>query len=115
MPDIGTISLNLYSTDKDEVIYARGANNLSHTDLVALRRTIPKNAQPLRTNLRFERGFSVVTPAGTVEKPVTVSIAVTAPSGTDATQVAAYIAEACTQGAATAATLGTTGDIHLGS
>ena len=115
MSVIGNITLNLYTTDKDEVVYSREAHNLSHTDLVAFRRTLPKKDQPLRTNLRFERGFPVVVASGTVEKPVTVSIAITAPAGVDATEVAAYITEACTQGAAAAGSLGTTGDIHLGT
>lgn len=113
MPTIGTISVNLFQTDKDEVVYARAGNNLSHTDLIALRRTLPKSGQPLRTNLRFERSFTTVTPVGSVEKPVTVSIAITAPTGATPADVATYINEACTQGAAVAASLGTTGDIHL--
>jgi hypothetical protein len=114
MPTIGTITVNLFSTDKDETVYARAGNNLSHTDVIALRRTLPKTGQPLRTNMRFERGFPVTLPTGTVEKPVTVSIAITAPAGVVPADVVTYITEACTQGAASAASLGTTGDIHIG-
>lgn len=114
--NIGTITAGLHTVDRDEVIYGRGTNTISHTDTVALRRTPPKStAQPLRTNVRFERGFAVSSEPGAPEKPVTVSIAVTVPPGVDTTAVKAYVAEACTQAAATAGEVGVTGDIHLGS
>lgn len=111
---IGTITVNLFSTDKDETVYITGEHTLSHTDNVTLKRTLPRNSTgALRTNLRFERGFPVTVNAVPVEKPVTVSIAVTAPVGVDATSVHNYIAECLLQGASTAGQLGTTGDIHL--
>ena len=111
---IGTITVNLFSTDKDETVYVTELHTLSHTDNVTLKRTLPRNSSgALRTNLRFERGFPVVVNAVPVEKPVTVSIAVTAPVGVDATAVHDFIAERLLQGSSTAAKLGTTGDIHL--
>lgn len=111
---IGTITVNLFSTDKDETVYITGEHTLSHTDNVMLKRTLPRNSSgALRTNLRFERGFPVSGTAVPTEKPVTVSIAVTAPVGVDATAVHDYIAECLLQGASTAGKLGTTGDIHL--
>lgn len=111
---IGTITVNLFSTDKDETVYITEEHTLSHTDNVSLKRTLPRNSTgALRTNLRFERGFPVMVNAVPVEKPVTVSIAVTAPVGVNATSVHDYIAECLLQGSSTAAKLGTTGDIHL--
>lgn len=111
---IGTIKVNLFSTDKDETVYITDEHTLSHTDNVALKRTLPRNnTGALRTNLRFERGFPVMVNSVPVEKPVTVSIAVTAPVGVNATSVHDYIAECLLQGSSTAAKLGTTGDIHL--
>jgi len=111
---IGTIAVNLYLTDRDEAVYVTPDHTMSHTDSATLRRTLPKGSNgTLRANLRFERGFPVTTPAGTVEKPVTVSIATTAPVGATPADVLAYIALCCTQGASTAGSLGTTGDIHL--
>lgn len=112
---IGNIGVNLHTVDRNETVYARVGNNVSHADLVALRRTPATNVgQPLRTNVRFERGFS--TPQTTVtglEKPVTVSIAVTVPPGADPALVRAYVTEACTEAAVLAADIGVTGDIHL--
>lgn len=111
---IGTIVFNLFSTDKDETVYVTENHTLSHTDNVTLKRTLPRNSNgALRTNLRFERGFPVMVNAVPVEKPVTVSIAVTAPVGVNATAVHDYIAECLLQGSGTAGKLGTTGDIHL--
>ena len=39
MPTIGTIAVNLHVVDRDETVYVTGANSVSHTDKVALRRT----------------------------------------------------------------------------
>lgn len=112
--NVGNIVVSLHLMDRDEAVYTTAANNLSHVDTVTLRRVPPKGSNGvLRSNLRFERGFPVTTPTGTVEKPVTVSIAMTAPVGVVPEDVLAYIAACCTQGAGTAGTLGTTGDIHL--
>jgi len=114
MPNIGSISVGLHTVDRDEVVYGRSTNTVSHTDVVALRRTPPKNpAQPLRTNVRFERGFAISSEAGTPEKPVTVSIAVTVPPGVATADVQTYVAEACTQAAVAVSELCVTGDIHL--
>lgn len=115
MSQIGNLEVNLHTVSRDETIYARENNTVSHVDLVALRRTMPNNtSSPLRTNVRFERGF--VVPGSTVgsgEKSVTVSIAITVPPGVDVDATRLYVAEACTEAAALAATISTTGDIHL--
>lgn len=114
MSAIGNITVGLHTVDRDEVVYGRAANTVSHTDVVALRRTPPKSsAQPLRTNMRFERGFAISSEVGSPEKPVTVSIAVTVPPGVATADVKTYVAEACTQAAATVSELSITGDIHL--
>lgn len=112
--NVGNIVVSMYMMDRDEAVYTTAAHSLSHTDTVTLRRVPPKGSNGvLRSNLRFERGFPAVTATGTVEKPVTVSIAMTAPVGVVPADVLAYIAACCTQGAGTAGSLGTTGDIHL--
>lgn len=114
MPKIGTITANLHTVDRDEVVYARTDNTVSHTDNVALRRTLStKPGQPLRTNVRFERGFQIAGATNGLEKSVTVSIAVTVPPGASAVDVTNYVTEALTQAAATAASMSVSGDIHL--
>jgi hypothetical protein len=114
MPSIGTITANLHTVDRDEVVYGRSGNSVSHADVIALRRTMPVTAsKPLRTNIRFERGFAPTNVAETGEKPVTVSIACTVPPGIDDTATKAYIAEALTQAATAASELALSGDIHL--
>lgn len=115
MPTIGSISVSLHTVDRNDTVYAREGNSVSHVDTVALRRTPADGAsKPLRTNVRFERGFSTPATATTgLEKSVTVSIAVTTPPGIDPVAVKAYVIEALTQAAEVAADVGTTGDIHL--
>lgn len=114
MATIGTITVNLFSTDKDETVYATSAHNLSHVDNVTLRRTLPKTpTQPLRTNIRFERGFPVGTDG--VEKSVTLNVSTVASAGVNPEDMKDYIEECLTQVAETAGAVGTTGDIHLGS
>lgn len=115
MPSIGTIPVNLHTVDRNDTVYTRASHTVSHVDTVALRRTPAEGAsKPLRTNVRFERGFSTPASATTgLEKSVTVSIAVTTPPGVDPVAVKAYIVEALTQAADVAADVGTTGDIHL--
>lgn len=113
---IGTIGVNLHTVDRDEVVYSRTGHTVSHTDLVSLRRTEPGSGvkkKPLRTNVRFSRGF----PAGTdlPEQEVVVSIAVTVPPGVVTDDVEAFVVEALTQSATTVAEVGVSGDIHLGS
>jgi hypothetical protein len=110
MPTIGDRAVNLHTTDRDETIYAEAGHTLSHVSNVALRRTLPTKLEaPLRTQMRFGRGFAV----GDVEKLVTVSIAVTVAPGVDSAGVSAYVADTLTQAAATAGSLSVTGDIHL--
>lgn len=114
MSAIGTITLGLHTVDRDEVIYGRSTNTVSHTDVVALRRTVPtKPVNPLRTNARFERGFPVVGATDGGEKPVTISIAATVPPGVDPAAVKTYIQEALTQSAVAMGDIAVTGDIHL--
>lgn len=112
MPTIGTVSVNLHTVDRDETVYARTGNTVSHTDKVALRRTLPtQKSATMRTQVRFERGFPV--DATSVEKPVTVSIAVTVAPGVDTATVKAYIVEALTEAAVASSELAVSGDIHL--
>lgn len=115
MPSIGNIPVNLHTVDRNDTVYTRAGHTVSHVDTVALRRTPAEGAsKPLRTNVRFERGFSTPASATTgLEKSVTVSIAVTTPPGVDPVAVKTYIVEALTQAAELAADVGTTGDIHL--
>lgn len=115
MPSIGTLTVNLHTVDRDETVYAGATHTVSHVDTVALRRTLPPNpAKPLRTNMRFERGFAPVAgSADLTEKPVTVSIAITVPSGVVLADVSDYVEEVLTQAAVSASSLAVTGDIHL--
>lgn len=115
MPKVGNLDVNLHTVGRDETIYARDNHTVSHTDLVAVRRTMPSStSSPLRTNVRFERGFVVPgSGVGNGEKSVTVSIAATVPPGVDVALVREYVQEACTEAAALAANISTTGDIHL--
>lgn len=114
MPEtLGNISLNLHTVDRDETIYARADNTVSHIDQVALRRTLPskKAGDTMRTQVRFERGF--VANVDGSEKSVTVSIAVTVPPGVVTADVTTFVAEALTQAATVSSTMAISGDIHL--
>ena len=114
MPTIGTIAVNLHVVDRDETVYVTGANSVSHVDKIALRRTEAKTpTQPLRTQTRFERGFPVTTASGTVEKPVTVSIAVAVPPGIAPADVKTYVKSSLLEAAELSGQLSITGDIHL--
>lgn len=115
MSSIGTITLNLQTVDRDETVYKTAAHNVSHTDLVALRRTLPRSgtATPLRTQIRFERGFPLSGAGAVGELPATISIAVTAPPGVVAADVEAWVTSSLTQSAAKAGSVAITGDIHL--
>lgn len=116
MPAIGDRTVNLYTVDRDVTTYSGPTNSVSHKDLVDLRRTLPKKpaVDPLRTNIRFERGFTVpVDSTGTTEKPVTVSIAVTLPPGVTPADAKAYVSDCLVQAATAAGELAISGDIHL--
>lgn len=115
MSAIGTIALNLHTVDRDEVVYGRPLNTVSHVDQVALKRTVGSSASsPLRTNMRFERGFAPLSTTDTGgEKRVTLSLAATVTPGVDTSEVKAYMAEALTQAATAMGDLAITGDIHL--
>lgn len=113
MPTIGTRSVDLHTVDRDETIYKEASHTVSHTSLVALRRTLPTKAtNPTRTNVRFERGFPVTGEEGG-EEPVVVSIAVTVPPGVTTADVTTYVNAALTDAAAVAGSIAVTGDIHL--
>lgn len=116
MLTIGNRAVNLYTVDKDATTYVGPTHTNSHSDKVDLRRTLPKQpVTPLRTNVRFERGFPVPAvgsyPAG--ERNVLISIAVTVPPGVVTGDVETFITDSLTQAAALAGNLGITGDIHL--
>lgn len=114
MPSIGNITVNLHVVDRDETVFVTPNHSVSHIDTVALRRTEPKNpSQPLRTQVRFERGFPVPTSPGTSEKSVTVSIAVTVPPGVVADDVKTYVKTALLEAADLSGNLSVTGDIHI--
>lgn len=115
MATIGAKTVNLHTVDRDETVYAGSSNSVSHTDVIALRRTLPKarSTDPLRTQVRFETGFPVGDTELGVEKPVTVSVAVTVPPGVNAVAVKAYVEQALEDAAVVAANLSVTGDIHL--
>lgn len=113
MPQIGDREVNLHTVDRDETVYAGSTNTVSHVDQVALRRTLPaSNGKPLRTNVRFERGFPVTGVDG-LEKQVTVSIAVTLPPGIDTAAAKAYVSDSLTQSATLTGELSISGDIHI--
>lgn len=113
MPTIGNREVNLHTVDRDETVYAGSTNTVSHSDMVALRRTPPSSPEkPLRTNVRFERGFSVANSDG-MEKLVTVSIAVTLPPGIDTSAAKSYVTDSLVQAATLAGEVSITGDIHL--
>ena len=113
MPSIGNREVNLHTVDRDETVYAGSTNTVSHVDQVSLRRTLPPTAiKPLRTNVRFERGFADAATVG-LEKPVTVSIAVTLPPGVDTAAAKAYVSDSLMQAAALTGEMAVSGDIHL--
>lgn len=118
MPNIGTFAVNLHTVDRDETVYALAGNTVSHVDNVALRRTLPegkKKDSALRTQVRFERGFPVSTNGveSSMEKSVTVSIAVTVPPGITPADAKSYVKTALLEAAETAGDLAVSGDIHL--
>lgn len=112
MAAIGTYTVTLMTVDRDETGYKTSAHTVSHTEKVDLRRTLPKSPEnPLRTQVRWEKGFPVG--GTTVEKPASVSIAVVVPPGVVTADVQTWIASVLTQSATAAAGVGVTGDIHL--
>lgn len=112
MPIIGNREVNLDTVDRDETIYVGSSHSVSHKDTVALRRTRPTAAgKPLRTNVRFERGFPVGSEGA--EHSVTVSIAVTLSPGITPADAETYVSDSLTQAATMAGKLAISGDIHL--
>ena len=111
MPSIGTLVLNVDTIDRDEVLYALSGDNVSHVDQVTLRRQRSKG-KPLRTNMRFSRGFPS-TISGEGEQLVTVSFAMVVPPNVVVADVKSYIELLMAQSANTASALATTGDINL--
>lgn len=118
MPNIGNLAVNLHTVDRDETVYTLDGNTVSHVDNVALRRTLPdgkKRDSALRTQVRFERGFPISANGTTLsmEKSVTVSIAVTVPPGVTPVDAKTYVKTALLEAAETAGELAINGDIHL--
>lgn len=114
---IGNILLNLHTVDRNKTTYASATNSVSHTDIVALSRSERARGSndPLRTQVRFERGFVAGDPAAKQEKMVYITINASVYPGLDEASVKAYIADALTQSATTVSTLAVTGDIQLGN
>lgn len=114
MPAIGDRTVNLFTVDRDETVYTGPTHSVSHTDTVALRRTLPASPEKaLRTNMRFERGVSVPGASPAMEKPVTVSIAVTVAPGVDEATAKTFIKDTLVQASDVADDLAISGDIHL--
>lgn len=113
MSTIGNRNVNLFTVDRDETVYVGPTHSVSHVDTATLRRTLPSGAaKPLRTNVRFERGFAATEP-GKPEQPVTVSIAVTVPPGVADADVKTYISDSLIQAATLTGDMALSGDIHL--
>lgn len=114
MPNIGTISVDLHTVDRDETVYKGPTHNVTHKDLYAFRRALPTTAVGIqRAQLRAERGFPVTNSTDGLEKTVTVSIAVVVPPGIDSEAAETYVSTVLTQAAATVGEVAVTGDIHL--
>lgn len=116
MASIGNRTLNLFTVSPDAVRYAGPTNTISHKDVVDVRRELPsKAADPLRSNLRFERGFAVPTAEGvpSQERSVTVSVAVIVPPGVDTNAVKAFVNDTLVQAATVAGSIAVSGDVHL--
>jgi len=109
----GTKVVSLYKTSADETVYRGETHTGSHTDLIAIRRTLPSEKAALgaltRTNVVHRKGFAV----GDTELPVTVSIAVLMPKGANAAAVSAYVTECLTLSTAEMPEIAITGDIYL--
>lgn len=115
MPSIGNIVLGLHTVDRNETVYATAAHNVNHTDTATLSRLERKRGSqdPLRTQLRFERGFVVGDPAAKKEVINKVTIACSVAPGTPEAEVKAYVALCLTQAAAAMSDMAITGDIQL--
>lgn len=115
MPSIGNRTVSLHTVDRDETKYIGPSHTISHKDEYALRRTLPTTATGItRTQLRAERSFPVPGVVDGLEKPVTVSIAVSVPPGVVPADVETYVADTLTQAATTVGDFAISGDIHLG-
>lgn len=115
MPSIGKIVLNLHTVDRNETVYATAAHNVNHTDTATLSRLERKRGSqdPLRTQLRFERGFVVGDPAVKKEAVNKLTIACSVVPGTSESETKAYIAACLTQAATAMSDMAITGDIQL--
>lgn len=115
MSIIGNIVLNLHTVDRNETVYATAAHNVNHTDTATLSRLERKRGSqdPLRTQLRFERGFVVGDPAAKKESINRVTIACSVVPGTSDTETRAFVAACLTQAANVMADMAVTGDIQL--
>lgn len=116
MSSIGNRTVSVYTMRPDAVTYAGPTNSVSHVDVIDAKRTLPtRSSDPLRSNLRFERGFPVATAEGAPaqEAPVVVSIAVSVAKGTTPANVKAFVNDSLIQAATVVGDLAITGDIHL--
>lgn len=116
MASIGNRTVTLFTVSPDSVRYAGATNTVSHKDVVDVRRELPsKAADPLRSNLRFERGFAVPTAEGAPlqERSITVSVAVIVPPGVDTNAAKAFVNDTLIQAATVAGSIAITGDVHL--
>lgn len=116
MASIGNRTLTLFTVSPDSVRYAGPTNTVSHKDVVDVRRELPsKAADPLRSNLRFERGFAIPTAEGapSQERPITVSVAVVVPPGVDTNAAKEFVQDTLIQAATVAGSIAITGDVHL--
>lgn len=117
MASIGNRAVTLFTVSPDSVRYAGPTHTVSHKDVVDVRRELPPKAtDPLRSNLRFERGFVVpgaAAGAPVQERPVTVSVAVVVPPGVDTAAVKAFVNDTLIQAATVAGSIAITGDVHL--
>lgn len=111
MPTIGNRTINVDTIDRDEVVYSGPTNTVSHTDQVLVRRTRAKG-KPLRTNLRFNRGFPSQI-AGEPEREVVISISMIVPPNVVTADVGSFVSDTLTQAVSTAGNLAITGDINL--
>lgn len=116
--EFGSKTVSVLTSVADAVTYKTAAHNVSNVDTIAVRRTLPvktvkggvATVSPLRSNVRFEKSFSI---GGDATAPVTVNISAVVPVGVDPVTVDAYIDECLANSAVDFPAVALTGDIHL--
>lgn len=104
-------TFNMYATSSNEVVYATDSHTVSHTDTLAVRRTLPKvrkvgasvTTTPLRVNHLFVESIG--------EYDCIVSITTTVPVGVDTDAAKAFVSTSLADFASTVADRSVTGDI----